>query len=125
MLPQRWFHNLPLAQAWRYAVILLGAVGLGALYRATGREVLVVIDGHSQRLLTHARTSGAVLRDLGLPLTADDVLSPAGALPPESADPVVELRTARPVLVQADTQTIWQSSAESPVENILAAAGLA
>jgi uncharacterized protein YabE (DUF348 family) len=125
MLPPRWFDKIPITVGWRYAVILLGAVGLGALYRATAREVQVVVDGRGQRLLTHARSGSAVLRDLGRPPGADDAVSPPGEAPLEGANPVVELRTARSILIQTGTQTLWKSSPEIPVANILDSAGVA
>jgi uncharacterized protein YabE (DUF348 family) len=122
MLPQRWLHALPLARA---AVVLLGAAGLAALYQATGRQVQVVVDGRLLSLHTHARTAAAALRDLGLTSGQQDAISPVGSAWLQGDRPQVELRRARPVLVQTAVETRWEISPESQAGNILEAAGVA
>ncbi|HJX41839.1 MAG TPA: ubiquitin-like domain-containing protein, partial [Anaerolineales bacterium] len=124
MLPQRWQYIPIIVRAWRYAVALLGAVGLAALYQASGRNVEVVVDGGPLTLHTHARTSGAVLRELGILPREQDTLSPSASIALVGSAATVELRTARPVLIQAPSGTVWQASPDLQVENILDAAGV-
>ena len=124
MLPQRWLHIPTIARAWRYAVALLGAVGLAALYQASGRNVEVVVDGRPLALHTHARTSRAVLRELGIFPREQDALSPSAPIELVGSAATVELRTAHPVLIQAPSGTVWQASPDFQVENILDAAGV-
>jgi uncharacterized protein YabE (DUF348 family) len=113
-----------IARAWRYAVALLGAVGLAALYQASGRNVEVIVDGRPLALHTHARTSAAVLRELGILPGERDALSPSASIILDASAATVELRTARPVLIQAPSSTLWQASPDLRVENILDAAGV-
>jgi len=124
MLPQRSIYNPVIARAWRYAVALLGAVGLAALYQASGRNVEVIVDGRPLALHTHARTSAAVLRELGILPGEQDALSPSASIMLDGSAATVELRTARPVLIQALSSTVWQASPDLQVENILVAAGV-
>jgi uncharacterized protein YabE (DUF348 family) len=124
MLPQRWLYIPVIARAWRYVVALLGAVGLAALYQASGRNVEVVVDGRPLVLHTHARTSGAVLRELGIFPGEQDALSPSASIALVGSAATVELRTAHPVLVQAPSSSVWQASPDRRVENILDAAGV-
>ena len=123
MLPQRWQYIPIIVRAWRYAVALLGAVGLAALYQASGRNVEVVVDGRQLTLHTHARTSGAVLRELGILPREQDALSPSASIALVGSATTVEFRTAHPVLIQAPSGTVWQASPDLQVENILDAAG--
>src|SRR3990172_5390505 len=123
MLPQRWQYIPIIVMAWRYAVALLGAVGLAALYQASGRSVEVVVDGRRLSLHTHARTSGAVLRELGILPRDHDALSPSASIALVGSATTVEFRTAHPVLIQAPSGTFWQASPDLQVENILDAAG--
>jgi uncharacterized protein YabE (DUF348 family) len=121
MLPQRWLHHPVVTRAGRYAVVLLGAVGLAAIYQASGRELLVLLDGRPLRLHTHARSSAAALRELGITPTLGDVLSP---LPSSELEGLVEFRRGRPVLLQNAGQATWLRSAEHLAENILDEAGV-
>src|SRR4030065_2476666 len=124
MLPQRWQYIPIIVSAWRYAVALLGAVGLAALYQASGRNVEVVVDGRPLTLHTHARTSGAVLRGLGILPRKQEALSPSASIALVGSATTVEFRTAHPVLIQAPSGTVWQASPDLQVENILDAAGV-
>lgn len=127
MLPQRWPLILEAARAWRYAPALLAAIGLGVLYQATGRSVEVAVDGEARSLFTHARTSRGVLRELGLTAGPSDDLSPE-AMQPEtsgrSAPALIELRTARPVLLRTAQELRWFDSPQAQPANILRAAGI-
>jgi uncharacterized protein YabE (DUF348 family) len=82
--------------------LVLATAGLGALYYATARPVMLVIDGVPQQLRTHARQPIALLHEAGITLGANDALAPDGGegLRWEGGVlPVVELNHARPVAV--------------------------
>src|SRR4030065_1207706 len=96
MLPQRWQYIPIIVSAWRYAVARLGAVGLAALYQASGRNVEVIVDGRPLSLQTHARTSRAVLRELGILPGEQDALSPPAPIMLGGSAATVELRTPPP-----------------------------
>jgi uncharacterized protein YabE (DUF348 family) len=83
--------------------LVLATVGLSTLYYATARPALLVIDGVSQQLRTHARRPVDLLLEAGIAMGADDTLVPDNSSELKwegNILPVVELNQARPVVVE-------------------------
>jgi len=104
------------------ASLVLVTAGLAALYYATARPALLMIDGEPQQLRTHARRPFELLLEAGIALGASDALVPDNdtALNWDGGQlPVVEINRARPVIVvdQATIEVV-ESSETSPANLI-------
>ncbi len=106
----------------RAATAILTLTGLGCLYFATAKNVLLVEGAQTTQIWTHARTVEAALRDASIVLNADDKVSPTMETPLE-ADATIELTRARPVLVEAENGLEWINTVETFPANILADSG--
>ncbi len=107
-------------------MVSLLAVGAAFLLH-TGLEstrvtVSVGVDGQRTQVRTHAATVGGVLRQAGLDLYPEDLVS----APPETAiEPgmVIQVQKARPVLVSADGQTLHVRTQAETVGELLEEVG--
>src|SRR5262245_1061891 len=97
----------PALLAWQRGLVVLGLiVALWAGYLLTGQTIHLVIDGQPYQVRTHTLTVGAVIREMGISLSPEDIVSP----PPEAAllpHQTITVQLARPVSVEADGQS-WQ-----------------
>jgi uncharacterized protein YabE (DUF348 family) len=107
----------------RIVAIAMGVVGIVLIYNATAQLVVVIVDGQSFELHTHARTVGDVLHAADLNPAPEDWLSPH----PDSqiqAGTIIELYRAFPIELQVDGETQIIYTHETAPANILAAANL-
>ncbi|MEW6568173.1 MAG: ubiquitin-like domain-containing protein [Chloroflexota bacterium] len=107
----------------REAAVVLALAGLGLIYLGTARPVVIVVDGQSRGLRTHARTVAAALHDAGLDPAPEDILAPD----PDTAltaGMTIRLDRAHPVVVEADGERrVVRTAAHLPA-NVLAQAGI-
>jgi uncharacterized protein YabE (DUF348 family) len=79
-------------------------VALWAGYLFTGQPIQVIINGRPYWVRTHTPTVEAVIRELGLALNPEDIVSPPLATP-LSPGKVITIQLARPVTVEVDGQS--------------------
>ncbi len=118
--------GFPLERAWRHAAALSAALGLALLYRATARSIELIVDGRSITVHTHARSVDGLLREQGIAIGISDYSDPpAGSRFAASGDrtEVLEVRHARPVLLEIDQKADWFFTATTEAHNILSEAG--
>lgn len=108
---------------FQLGAILLAVLGLALVAAATQRQITLVLDGTPQRMVTHARTVGAALRDAGLRLEPGDVSIPGPQAALADGD-LIEVRRARQVHIEIDEAAFDIESTEVLPENILAEAGV-
>jgi uncharacterized protein YabE (DUF348 family) len=100
--------------AIRLSALLLGGLFLWAGWVLSTHPVAVTVDGVSETVLTHRRTVGALLLDLGITLQANDRLSTASDTPISNGIQVTVER-ARPFRILADGResvvTSWGATA--------------
>lgn len=89
-------------------LLLLGLVGGNAAYAASARTVTITVDGHSQRVTTHAATVSGVLADARLKVGGHDLLAPAPKTPMTDGVSIV-LRRGREMALTVDgvNRKVW------------------
>ena len=100
-------------------VLLAFTVGILALgYRSTGTPATLVIDGQARRLHTQQETVAALLEDMGVELTAEDVVIPDLQRAIYSGM-VIRIDRARSVQVSVDGQTATLKTHARAVREVL------
>ena len=102
--------------------LVLATAGLSALYYATARPALLVIDGEPLQLRTHARRPKELLHEAGIVLGPDDVLLPGNDTELNWEDgvlPVVELHQAHPVVLVDQGVISRVETAETDPANLI------
>jgi uncharacterized protein YabE (DUF348 family) len=92
-------------------------------YQVTGVPVTLVVDGQPQNVRTHQDTVGELMREADIRLRSEDLIVP----PLESglvSGSVVQVRMARPVIVEADGRSVGIRTQRQRVAEILAEAGV-
>jgi uncharacterized protein YabE (DUF348 family) len=92
-------------------------------YIATQREVTVIIDDHLFRTRTHQTTVAALLDELGIQLTAEDILLSAPDAPFEDKVPIV-IRKAVPVSIEVDERILQLRTHSPTLAGLLREAGI-
>lgn len=118
--PRRWLSRGGLA-----SVILLFIVGNGMFlgYVSTRREVSVVINDRPFTVRTHQTSVAALLDELGIKLSSEDiVLSPLDA-PLEEIERIV-IRKADPVSVEVDGRSLQLRTHSRTVADLIREAGI-
>ena len=101
-----------------------GALALLVLGLAQTRSLVVVeVDGLRREVTTHATTVGDVLRQAGLEIYPEDLVSPA---PDALLEPglVVRVQRARPVALQVDGHIVEFRTQAATIGQLLAEAGV-
>jgi uncharacterized protein YabE (DUF348 family) len=103
---------------------ILGIIAaLWAGYLLTGRTIQLVINGQAHQVRTHTRTVEAALKEMGISLGPEDIVSP----PPEtplSSHETITVQLARPVTVEADGQSRQLLTHRQKLSDLLADLGL-
>jgi len=118
--PRRW-----LSRGGLVSVILLFIVGNGMIlsYVSTQREVSVVVNDRPFTVRTHQTSVGALLDELGIKLSPEDiVLSPMDA-PLEETERIV-IRKATPVSVEVDGRSLQLRTHARTVADLIREAGI-
>jgi uncharacterized protein YabE (DUF348 family) len=103
--------------------ILLVLVGRGLIAALGTKELVLVVDGESMPIRTRERTVAAALKEAGYDPGPEDFVAPDMASTLTDGD-TIELRQARDVLVEVETQMSWVFTAEDDPIAILMAAGV-
>ena len=114
--------------AWLRGLVALallagGLVVLGLGLARTGSVVVIEIDGQSHPVRSHATTVGDLLRQAGIGLYPEDILTPGLEAPVVAGQPIV-IRRARPVTLSADGQSVEIRTQATTVGQLLAEAGV-
>jgi len=104
------------------SIVALVAV-LASAYVQSGQTVSLEVDGRVWRLRTHQQTVGALLREVGLTLLPEDIVSPSLETRLEAGH-LFRVDRALPVLVDADGQLVEHSTHGRQVEELLREIGL-
>jgi len=102
--------------------LVLLAAGLAALYSATARPALLLINGEPLELRTHARRPIELLYEAGIVLGPNDELLPSVETEMQWEDgavPVVELNRARPVAIGDKGTVRLIETAETDPANLI------
>ncbi len=125
--PARLYAHRPSSarsSGWLLLVVLAALAVIGsALYLTTRKTVTLEIDGQAATVFTFQPTVGGLLDELGLTLSAADLLSP----PPDhglSNGALIRVRRAQPVHIQVDGQTLSLQTHQRTVPDLLAEAGI-
>jgi uncharacterized protein YabE (DUF348 family) len=102
--------------------ILLVLVGRALVAVLGTKELVLVVDGESTQIRTRERSVAAVLREAGFDPGPEDSVAPDMASAVKDGD-TIELRQARDVLVEVETQISWVFTAEDDPVAILNVAG--
>jgi len=105
---------------WGVAAVL-AVCGALILDQAIRQSVTILRDGEPLVIRTYARSVGGALRSAGIVLADGDIVSP-DAEASVAAGAQIEVRSARPVEIEADSLRIRSRSAELIPANILASA---
>jgi len=105
------------------ALLAGGLVGLGLGLARTGSVVVVEIDGQPHPVRSHATTVGDLLRQAGIELYPEDILTP-GLEAPMVAGQKIVIRRARPVTLSADGQLTEIRTQATTVGQLLSEAGV-
>jgi uncharacterized protein YabE (DUF348 family) len=97
--------------------------GLVGGYVATQRTIVIVVDGQSSTLRTHARLVGAALAEAQLTPGPEDWVTP-GLNTPVAETTTVVVQRAREVTVQADGRVVSLRTHAATVAQVLAEAGV-
>ncbi len=111
------------SKQWKSIAAILAVAGSIFLYQATGRNVQVLADGKSIQGFSHGRDVGAVLDDLGIEHTLDDLINP----PPEQqmrGVHQIQVVHAMPVILDDASGLQWIRATSKTPANIIADAGL-
>jgi uncharacterized protein YabE (DUF348 family) len=116
--------NVP---TWFRGLLVLGLGAVVVFLLSNGLErtrtsVVVDVDGHRTPVRTHVSTVGAMLRQAGVVLHPEDLVSP-GLETPLEPGMSVQVQKARPVLVSADGQTFQIRTHATTVGELLMEAG--
>ena len=107
-------------RAWQRLLVGLGLVAaLWAGYLLTGQPVQVVINGRTYGVRTHSRTVEAVIKEMGLALNPEDIVSPQPATP-LSPGKVITVQLARPVTIELDGQNRQYLTHRQRLDQLLA-----
>ena len=115
-----WARQLP-RKTITISAITLTLIGLTLIYHSTAQAVVIVVDGQSLDLRTHARTVGAALNAAGFDPALEDRISP----PIESeltAETIIHLDQAYPVKIELEGEIQTVYTPETTPANILTAA---
>jgi uncharacterized protein YabE (DUF348 family) len=107
----------------RQVALGMAVLGVGMVYAATQRSIVIRIDGSEREVRTHARTVAAALRDAGYNLQPADRVSPGGDAS-VSDGMQIHLARARRVLVQLVGEARQVVTPDIVPANILASAGV-
>jgi uncharacterized protein YabE (DUF348 family) len=122
MKPLTWVQTLPRKVIWAFASSLV-IIGLVLIYHGTARPIVLVIDGQTYELRTHARSVVDALRSAGFDPSPDDRISPQLDDRVISGT-VIHLDRAFPVVVELEEKSIIVNTPEISPANILAAADI-
>jgi len=112
--------------AARLGIILVALAIVAMLvggYVATQRTIIIVVDGQSGTLRTHARLVGAALTEAQLAPGPEDWVTP-GLNTPVAETAMVVIQRAREVTIQADGRVISLRTHAATVGQVLAEAGV-
>jgi uncharacterized protein YabE (DUF348 family) len=106
-------------------IILLFLIGNGMIvgYVSTQREVTIVINDHPFSTRTHQTSVAALLDELGIQLTPEDILMSPPDTPLETNAPIV-IRKAVPIRIEADGRTLELRTHTSTLADLLREAGI-
>jgi len=116
-------HNRIAARLGVALVALAIIAGLVGGYVATQRTIVIVVDGQSSNLRTHARLVGAALAEAQLTPGPEDWVTP-GLNTPVAETTTVVIQRAREVAVQADGRVVSLRTHAATVGQVLAEAGV-
>ena len=105
------------------AMVAGGLTLLGLGLARSGSVVVVKIDGQPHPVRSHATTVGAVLRQAGIDLYPEDILTPGLEAPVVAGQPIV-IRRARPVTLSADGQMRQFRTQATTIGQLLNEAGV-
>ncbi len=105
------------------ALAVVVGLALVAGYLATQKAVRLVIDGEARMLYTHQATVRDVLYEAGVPLAADDLLTPALDTPLRNGD-TITIRRPFTATIHADGNVIVLRIHQATVGELLAQAGV-
>ena len=123
----RRFVRMP--RSWRLTPTLwpaLGGLGLvlalwAGYYMLTGQPITVRIDDHTYQLRVHRLTVDAVLRELGLTLQPEDIITPPIGTQLEPNQTIV-IELARPVMLKVDGRDLEWLTHQKTVAGLLSEA---
>ncbi len=101
-------------------IVLLAALILPAVFK---KDIVLIIDGESMQIRSGARTVASALNGAGFKPGPDDQVFPDGDSRIVEGD-VIELRRARQVWLEIESQAEWIYTAEISPNGILNAAGV-
>jgi uncharacterized protein YabE (DUF348 family) len=107
----------------RVAVLFIAAAGLSLIAASSRTSITLIVDGDPRAISTFARTVGGAIRESGVHLTTEDVVTPGRdqAVAPSG---VIEIRRARDVTVDIDGRVQTLRTATRAAENIVGEAGI-
>lgn len=115
-------HALPRKAIWGFAAILV-VIGLVLIYYGTAQPVVLVIDGQTYEIRTHARSVLNALRSTGFDPSPDDRISPQLDDQVRSGA-VIRMDRAFPVVIELEEESIIVNTPEISPANILAEADI-
>lgn len=117
-----WAQTLPRKVIWGFAASL-AVIGLVLIYHGTARPVVLVIDGQTYEIRTHARSIVDALRSAGFDPSPDDRISPQLDDQVRSGA-VIRMDHAFPVVIELEEESIFVNTPEISPANILAKADI-
>ncbi len=114
-----------LSRAGLASIVLIFLAGNGMIlgYLSTRTEVHLVINDHSFTARTHQTTVGALLDELDIPLSEEDIVSPPSDEPLTDLGQVV-IQKAQPVALEADGRRLELHTHSRTVLELLREAGV-
>ncbi len=117
-----WVQTLPRKVIWGFAASLM-LLGLVLIYHSAARPMVLVVDGQTYEIRTHARSVLGVLRSAGFDPSTDDRVNPH--LDDEvKSGAVIHLDHAFPVEIELEERSFVVNSPESSPANILTEADI-
>jgi resuscitation-promoting factor RpfB len=107
-----------------FAAIALALLGLFLLYYGVAKSILITIDDHTQTIRTHQSVLAKALERAGIPVSAEDLVSPALDTP-VARGMSVAIQRAQAVWLDLDGEQQQILTASKTAANILADAGVA
>lgn len=107
----------------RIFAVLFGILGLALLYRSTAKTFHVIVDGQELEIQSHSRTVEAVLRQVGILVSENDLVFPGLDEFLDDGD-VIEVQKGRTILLSSAGEVFEIHSVGRSIGDIVADANL-